>query len=236
MADVILVHGAMHGGWCWGPVEARLHAAGHRTVAPTLTGCGDRAHLLAREVGPHTHVEDVIASAFMEDVRNAVLVVHSYAGVLLGPVVERAGDRIAAVMAIGAFLVEPGEALADVEPDAVADRYRAIAERDGAGWRVPASTAFLNQWAVPADLRPWVGARLTDFPLRCVEEAVTFDPAPLARLPRHYVEHTDPPLTSLDASVERARATGWMLHTIPTGHDAMLTDPDETAALIDSLT
>ena len=235
MTDVLLVHGAMHGGWCWRPVEERLRARGHRTHAPTLTGCGDRAHLLTPEVSPALHVEDVVAVAEMEDLRDAVLVAHSYAGVLVGPIVEQAAGRVGAVVVLGAFLADPGESLASVEPDDVLERYRAIAASDGDGWRVPASTAFLEQWAVPEKLRPWVGERLTDFPLRCVEEAVHYDPAPLAALPRHYIEHTAPTMASLGVSIERARAMGWTMHEIATGHDAMLAEPDGLAALLVSI-
>lgn len=235
MADILLVHGAMHGGWCWRSVEDRLRAAGHRTVAPTLTGCGDRAHLRSPEVGPATHVEDILATLFMEDMRSALLVAHSYAGVLLGSVVEQAEGRVGSVMAIGAFLVDPGEALTDVEPPSVVDRYRSLAADNEAGPYVPPTPAFLEQWAVPEVLRPWVGERLTGFPIRCVDEAIHFDPAPLANLPRHYVAHTAPALPSLAPSVQRARERGWEMHELATGHDVMLALPDDTASVIDAV-
>ena len=172
---------------------------------------------------------------FMEDMRNALLVVHSYAGVLLGPVVERAEGRVGSVMAIGAFLIDPGEALADVEPPAVVDRYRALAADNEIGPYVPPTPAFLEQWAVPEALRPWVGERLTDFPIRCVDETIHFDPGPLANAHRHYVEHTAPALPSLATSVERARERGWQMHEVATGHDVMLALPDETASIIDAV-
>ena len=97
----------MHGGWCWRPVEALLREAGHVAHAPTLTGMGDRAHLLSPQVGLDTHVRDVVATLRMEDVRDGVLVLHSYAGVLAGPVVEQAQERVGRVVAMGAFLVDP---------------------------------------------------------------------------------------------------------------------------------
>jgi hypothetical protein len=57
----VLVHGGRHGGWCWRPVARRLRAARHEVFTPTLTRLGDRAHLLSREVGLVTHVEDIVA-------------------------------------------------------------------------------------------------------------------------------------------------------------------------------
>lgn len=232
MATFVLIHGAMHGGWCWRPVEALLREAGHEAHAPTLTGMGERAHLLSPEVGVDTHVADILATLRMEDVRDGVLVLHSYAGVLAGPVVQAAADRVGRVVAMGAFLADPGECLADVEPPEVVRRYRQIVADDGHGWRVPASPAFMDQWSVPAHLRDFVGPRLTDFPARCVDDRVAYDRAVLDALPRDYVEHTAPPLASLAATVGRARDRGWRMHQVATGHDLMLEDPSGTARLL----
>ena len=232
MATFVLVHGAMHGAWCWRPVEERLRAAGHRCHAPTLAGCGDRAHLLTRETSPTTHVDDLLAALFMEDLSEVVLVLHSYSGVLAGPVVERAGGRIARVVGAGAFLADPGQSAADMEPAEVMTRYRHLVDTQGDGWRVPASPGFVHQWGVPPDLEQFVGERLTDFPARCVTDAVHFDPAPLAALPGDYVVHTAPAMQSLEASATMARARGWRMHEIHTGHDMMLVDPDATARLL----
>jgi len=232
VATFVLIHGAMHGGWCWRPVEALLRRAGHEAHAPTLTGMGDRAHLLSPDVGLDTHVRDVLATLRMEDVHDAVLVLHSYAGVLAGPVVHRAEGRVGRVVAAGAFLVRPGESLADVEPPDVMDRYRRLVAEQGQGWRVPASPAFMDQWSVPEHLRPVVGPRLTDFPARCVDDRVAYDRAVLDALPRDYVEHTAPPLASLAGTMERARVDGWRMHRIATGHDLMLEDPAGTARLL----
>jgi pimeloyl-ACP methyl ester carboxylesterase len=232
VATFVLIHGAMHGGWCWRPVEALLRGAGHEVHAPTLTGCGDRAHLATPATGVGTHVDDVLATLRMEEVREGILVLHSYSGVLAGPVADAAGDRLSRVVAMGAFLAGPGESLGDVEPPEVAARYRRLAAGSPDGWRIPASAEFLAQWSVPDPLRDSVGRRLTDFPLRCVEEPVMHDPAPLAALPRDYVEHVSPRLHSLDGSVDRARREGWRMHRIATGHDLMLADPAGTARLL----
>ncbi len=231
MSTYLLVHGAMHGAWCWSEVIGLLESAGHEAIAVTLTGQGERADELTPDVGVADHVEDVVTAAGDRD--GIVLVAHSYSGVLLGPVVERLRGRVRSVVAAGAFLVEPGESLLDVEPEATARRYLEIAAQAGDGWRVPASTAFLDQWAVtdPA-LREFVGSRLTDFPLRCATDPVDFDPAPLASVPRHYLEHTDPPLASLGLSIERASDTGWRMNTIRTGHDLMLTAPTACAHVL----
>ena len=42
----VLVHGAWHGGWCWKKIKPLLKARGHTVYTPTLTGLGERSHLL----------------------------------------------------------------------------------------------------------------------------------------------------------------------------------------------
>ena len=236
MATTVLVHGAMHGGWAWAAVADRLRAEGHTVFTPTLTGQGDRRGGLSPSVGVPTHVADLTELLWFEDLHDVVLVLHSYAGVLAGPVVEACADRIRSVVYAGAFVVRPGESLADVEPPAVAERYREAAEEHGDGWRIPATSAFLAQWAVtdPA-LLACVGPRLTDFPLKSVTDAVAFDPEPLAAVPRTYLAHPPPPRPSLADSRATAVADGATLRTIAAGHDMMLADPDGTAALLSEL-
>ncbi len=233
MKTFVLVHGAMHGGWCWQPVAQSLRAAGHEVYAPTLTGLAERRQSLTPETGVETHVRDLTDLLWFEDLHDVTLVLHSYAGVLAGPVAERARDRLSAIVFLGAFVTGPGQCLLDVEPPDVAARYRRIAEEQGDGWLIPASPAFLGQWGIPDRLHEFVGARLTDFPLRCQIEPTGYDPSALDSLPCTYVWHTDPPLDSLEGSRETARAWGWPVREIPYGHDMMLQAPGETASVLE---
>jgi len=226
----------MHGGWCWRDVSARLRAAGHTVYAPTLTGQGDRRHQLTRDVGVATHVDDLTELLWFEDLHEVHLGLHSYAGVLAGPVVEHGRERIAAVLYLGAFLVNSGECLLDVEPPETATRYQELAASQGDGYRIPATDAFLDQWGVTdTATRAWVGPRLTDFPLKCATDTVTYDESTLAAVRQVYVRHTDPPLGNLEVSWSRAVAAGWETHDVACGHDLMLAAPDATAALLASL-
>ncbi|WP_432152238.1 alpha/beta fold hydrolase [Streptomyces sp. bgisy029] len=237
MGTYVLVHGAMHGGWCWRSVRDLLSRAGHQVFTPSLTGQGEHAHLLGPDIGVATHVEDVAGLLRYEDLSDVHLVLHSYAGVLAGPVAERAAGRLASVTFLGAFLVRPGECLLDVEPPETAQRYRALAAAGGEGWYLPADASFLAQWGITdEELAAWVAPRLTAFPLRCQTDAVDFDPAPLAALPASYVRHTRPPLPSLERSEDRARAHGWDVHSLRTGHDMMLESPEATARLLTGIT
>ena len=92
MATYVLVHGAWHGGWCWGRVTPLLRAAGHVVYTPTLTGLGERAHLLSPAIDLGTHVEDVVRVLHYEDLSDVVLVGHSYGGMVITGVAECARD------------------------------------------------------------------------------------------------------------------------------------------------
>ncbi|MEU8825637.1 alpha/beta hydrolase family protein [Streptomyces sp. NPDC048636] len=235
VATFVLVHGAMHGGWCWAQVRRRLTAAGHEVFTPSLTGQGERRDALTREVGPATHVRDLTDLLWFEDLTDVHMVLHSYAGVLAGPLAEAAIGRLASLTYLAGFVVEPGECLLDVEPSRVADRYRQLARDQGEGWFLPPAPAFLEQWGIPDDRRAHVGERLTAFPLRCQTEPVHYAPAPLTALPLTYLRHTRPPLESLDLSYARAVRAGWDIREIACGHDVMLAEPDRTAELLEAI-
>jgi pimeloyl-ACP methyl ester carboxylesterase len=232
MATFVLVHGAMHGGWSWNRVRRQLTGLGHEVFTPTLTGLGDRRQSLAPGVGVETHIVDLTDLLYFEDLWEVHLVLHSYAGVLAGPVIERAFDRISSVTFLGAFLVEDGQSLLDVEPPEVRARYLELATEAGQGWRIPADDSFLTQWGVPQDLQPIVGPRLTDFPLRCATDPVRYDGTALLSVRRSYIRHTDPSLSSLERSYDRAVQLGCVTFDIACGHDAMLDDPAGTVALL----
>src|ERR1700754_2319470 len=102
MATYVLVPGGGHGGWCYGPVARRLRAAGHETYALTLTGVGERAHLLRPGIDLNTHIQDVTAVLYYEDLRDVILVGHSYGGMVITGVADRASDRIGKVVYLDA--------------------------------------------------------------------------------------------------------------------------------------
>jgi pimeloyl-ACP methyl ester carboxylesterase len=236
MATFVLVHGAMHGGWCWRDVQRRLEQEGHVVHCPTLTGQGDRRSGLTPDVGIETHVHDIAELLWFEDLSNVHLVLHSYAGVLAGPLAERAGRRLSSIVYLGAFVTGPGQSLLDVEPPEVAEHYRRQVAEAGEGWFLPATDAFLQQWGIDDEgQRQWVGPRLTDFPFRCQMESTQFDPGPLERLRKVYVAHTDPPLPSLGRFAKAALTAGWESHELACGHDMMLAAPDATADVLERI-
>src|SRR5713101_4428932 len=111
MATFVLVQGGWVGGWYWKRVTPLLSAAGHEVFAPTLTGLGERAHLAAPDIGLETHIQDVLGVLTYEDLSNVVLVGHSYGGMVITGVAERAPERLAHLVYFDAFVPTDGQAL-----------------------------------------------------------------------------------------------------------------------------
>jgi pimeloyl-ACP methyl ester carboxylesterase len=93
MATFVLVHGAWLGGWCWQRVAPHLRRSGHEVYTPTLTGLGERAHLLSRDVGLDTHVQDIVGVLECEDLLEVVLVGHSFGGMVVSCRWDRRAGR-----------------------------------------------------------------------------------------------------------------------------------------------
>ena len=231
----VLVPGAFHGGWVWDPVADELQRRGHRAIPMTLTGLGERKDLLSPEVGVDTHVADVVDAVISQDLTDVTLVLHSYSGVLAGPVVDQAEGRVARVVLAAGFLAHPGESNFSVEPPESVEAFTRLADEQGEGWRIPVQRAFLERWGITdPELVDYVWPRLTDFPLRCSTDPVSYDAGKLADLPRTYIVHTAPPLPALSQSIARATDGGWRLRSIAAGHDFMLEKPQATADLLES--
>ena len=113
-AIFVLVHGAWHGGWCYARVAALLRARGHTVFTPTLTGQGERAHLLSGSINLSTHIEDVLGVFRCEQLNGVVLAGHSYGGMVVTGVADRIAQHIRALAYLDAFIPEDGQSLFDI--------------------------------------------------------------------------------------------------------------------------
>src|SRR5918996_4023353 len=114
MATYVLVHGGGHGGWCYGKVAPILRAAGHDVYTPTMTGVGERSHLVGSDVDLDLHIRDITAVLHYEDLRDVILVGHSYGGMVITGVADRAADRIGRLVYLDAANPVNGQSLVDV--------------------------------------------------------------------------------------------------------------------------
>ena len=228
MADFVLVHGAWHGAWCWSRVLPPLWAAGHRAFAVSLTGVGERAHLLSKHVTLDTHIADVASVIEAEELLDAVLVGHSYAGIVITGVADRLAARLRHLVYVDAAVPLPGESWSSGHSaETQATRRRAIAE---SGVLLPPDPSLFG--LAGAD-RAWVARRLTPQPGGVYDAPLHFDAARVAALPRTFVDCNAPALATIAVMRQRVRAEpGWTVAEITTGHDPMVSAPQ---ALIEIL-
>jgi pimeloyl-ACP methyl ester carboxylesterase len=224
MATFVLVHGAWHGSWCWARVRRALLDRGHQIFTPTLTGVGERSHLLSRDIDLQVHVDDVVNLIRWEDLDSVILCGHSYGGCVISGVADAMPDRIAALVYLDAFLADDGESLHDLLPDEQREMQLSLAKEHGEGWRVPPIPAEI--FNVNARDRNWVDRQCTPQPLATFQQKVRLSrgPSPIART--HYIYASGWEGTPFTGSYQRAKARGWTASEIACGHDIMLDNPE----------
>jgi pimeloyl-ACP methyl ester carboxylesterase len=228
MSDFILVHGAWHGAWCWKRILPGLRAAGHRAFPVPLTGTGERAHLLSPAIRLSTHIEDVAAVIEAEELEGAILVGHSYAGMVITGVADRLAGRLAHLVYLDASVPLPGESWSSPHPPAVIEaRRKAIAETGA----IPPPDPVI--FGLAGDDAAWVARRQRPHPGGVYEDPLTFDAARIAALPRTFIDCHAPALETIAPSRRRARTQpGWRHAEIATGHDPMISAPDALLAIL----
>jgi len=229
----VLVHGAWSGGWCYYKVAARLRAHGHIVFTPTLTGQGERTHLLSGFVNLSLHIEDILAVLHYEQLHGVVLAGHSYGGMVITGVADRAPERIAALAYLDAFLPEDGQSLFDINVPANSQRFLAAAGAHG-GLAVPAPpAAFFNVNAEDAER---VDRLASPHPLACFTEKISLIGAHKKIVKRVYVHGTVLPRESpFKPFYERvSKDPTWTAHTLACGHHVMLDEPARVTEILES--
>jgi pimeloyl-ACP methyl ester carboxylesterase len=232
----VLVHGAWHGGWCWGKVAERLRAAGHRVFTPTLTGLGDRAHLIAPNVGLSTHVEDVISIIEMEDLSDVVLVGHSFGSAVIGGVADARAERIRRLVFLDSFLVRSGQSpFSQLPPEMVEARKAAAIKTPSVFGETlamppPAPSVFGINDAKDA---AWVAARLKPHPIKSYEDRLELKRPLGAGRPSTYIACTNPDYRAVMGTRQWVQSQpDWTYLELATGHDAMILAPDALAEML----
>jgi pimeloyl-ACP methyl ester carboxylesterase len=209
-------------------VRRLLAAEAHGVFTPTLTGVGERSHLLSRDVGLDTHIADVANLMIWENLRDVVLVGHSYGGVVARHVADRMPDRIRSLIYLDAFVPENGKALLDYMPDN-GKSSRELAAAYGDGWKLPPIPASVL--AVNAADAAWVDRQCTMHPLSSFEAPAQISGACDGIANIGYILGTgfDSPLGQFHASAGERR---WWREELACGHDVMLDMPNELTSLL----
>ena len=219
-APIVLVHGAWHGGWCWRKLLSVLRKAGRETFAPTLTGLGERSHSLNAEIDLSTHISDVAAVLEYEDLNGVVLVGHSYGGMVISGVAEKAGPRLSHLVYLDAFVPEDGKALQDYAP---------VLRTRADGWRIPVPNGPRGFGVTDEDDIAWVQSRLGDQPIRTFTQPIALSSQIL--IPKTYIQCSEAPF--FKEAAKRAKEKGFRYHDLlSAGHDAMITRPEDLAQIL----
>jgi pimeloyl-ACP methyl ester carboxylesterase len=235
MATYVLVHGGGHGGWCYDKVSDRLRADGHVVYAPSLTGCGDRRHLMSDKVDLHLHVTDVVNLLHAHDLRDVILVGHSYGGMVVTGIADQAHDRVGKLVFLDAANPRNHQSLVDVSGPVIEATRPHGQVVDGVELVLipfPGSGSFYGV-TDPADLA-WMDERLTPHAWRCFEQPLDLrHEDELWAIPQFHIVCTSTIPGRGAEMVEKARADG-RLWDIDTGHDLMITEPQQvTEALLE---
>jgi pimeloyl-ACP methyl ester carboxylesterase len=228
MGTFVLVHGAWHGGWCWRFVRPLLR--GHEVFAPSLTGLGERKHLARPDIDLDTHVEDVVSLLEMEDLHDVVLVGHSYGGMVITGVADRAHARIRRLVYLDAFVPESGKCALDYVVPARAARMREEGEKAGSVTPPPLSLWGLTQ---PEHLE-FVKPREARHPYRTMSQRISLkNRSEIDRLEKTFIYCSSPATGSFDEFAAKYRDDPrWDFHELKTGHDAMILMPEALAAIL----
>ena len=240
MANFVLVHGAWHGGWCWRRVTDALARGGHTAHAVTLTGLGERAHLLSSSITLETHISDVINTIEAQELDDVVLAVHSYAGMLGTAVADRLPGRLRHLVYVDAVVPRPGESWSSTHASATREQRLAAAQASPVYSFPPPDPAIFG---LADDDYQWVRRRQTPHPGHTYTAPLDFDPRRVAAVPRTFVNCTRPTLATID--VIRTRVVdpkfwdgAWLggggarVVELQTGHDPMISAAGELTQLL----
>jgi pimeloyl-ACP methyl ester carboxylesterase len=231
----VLVHGAYHGAWCWKGVAKRLRALGHEVYTPTLTGLGERSHLMAIRPTLEMFIEDVAQVIRFEDLTDVILVGHSFAGSVVSALADRMPEKLAHLVYLDAQVLLSGQAPADTAPPEAIRTYKQRAQASGYV-SIPSPPVENFGISDPA-MAEWVRAHVTPHPYQTYFDRLELK-HPLGNgLRATYVAVTGPlfPNTAISRQVAREQP-GWAYLEIPTGHDAMLLMPEELTTMLNDFT
>jgi pimeloyl-ACP methyl ester carboxylesterase len=236
VATYVLVHGGGHGGWCYQRVARLLQAAGHVVYTPTLSGLGERSGQRRDEVDLALHTRDVAAVLHYEDLRDVILVGHSYGGMVITGAADLAIDRVGKLVFLDAATPRNGQSLVDVAGPVI-NAVRPMGEVvDGVELvLLPAPDAGLLYGVTDPDDLAWMAERLTGHPWKCFEQPLSLtNEAALWAIPQFHIICSSTLATRDRTLMARARAEG-RLWEIDTGHDLMITEPHKTAEALEQV-
>lgn len=224
----VLVHGAYGGGYVWKYVAARLRAKGHRVYAPTLTGLGDKSHLMSKDIRLETHVMDVVNLIRWEDLRNVTLVAHSYGGWPVSAVPEHVGEAVGSIVFLDAFMPSDGQKGLDLNsPQSRAAVLDALKRGEVSRPPTPSTSAGMSA----AD-REWLQKKATPQPIGVSLDRIKLTGARERIAKKAYIRARNFANPNFDEFYDRCKAAGWAVFDVPSGHNVQVEMPDRLTEIL----
>lgn len=225
----VLVHGTSHGGWCWVHVARLLRAEDHDVFTPTLTGVGERSHLMRAEIDLDTHVTDVVNLINWEGLKEVVLCGHSYGGWIISGVVERIPERIGSIVYLDAFLPEDGQRGLDLQ----SPHSKEAVEQAVKNAEISRPAGSAARYGINDNDLAWVDSLLTPQPVGVSLQPIRLTGARERVAKKAYVLATAYANPSFVAAYDKLKVDPtWRLFELPCGHEAMIDMPDRVAEIL----
>ena len=227
----LLIHGAWHGGWVWNEISEILRYQRYSVSTPTLTGLGEKKHLLSSKITIETFIEDIVNHIIFENLNNIILVGHSFAGSVISGVADRLKDRIQKLIYFDAMILIDGQKPFDISPKETVEQRIELAKKFGNNISIPAPSAdAFGVFDIKKSLL--LEEKLTPHPLSAFQSKLILKNEVGNGIPLSYIFCTKPVYKSLESSREVVRKMKWPIFELNAGHDAMLTHPKETLNLL----
>jgi pimeloyl-ACP methyl ester carboxylesterase len=221
MANFLLVHGAFQGGWVWGKVADLLRTRGHEVHTPTLSGCGYLAKDVSQDINLEDYIADIRKYFEFEDLREIVLVAHSFSGMICGALMMQIPERIRHAVFVDAVIPQAERSFADIADEPFRQMLEKHRQEDGTvrPWPLPL-------FGVTGPEVAWFTTRLRPFSHKAFLAPFpgSFNPR---LVPTSYITCRETSSPFIRKMAEKAKENNLPLQEINSGHCPMVSCPRE---------
>jgi pimeloyl-ACP methyl ester carboxylesterase len=216
----VLVHGAWHGGWCWRAVADILASLGHQVFTPTLTGLGERSHLMSHAITLDTHIDDIVSLFERERLSDVILCAHSYGGWPVSGALEYISSQVSAIVFLDAHVPEDGE-----RGVTKSHHRQKIETAMNAGIPYTEPPLACEFWVKPEN-RAYVQSKMTGQPVGVSQQPIRLTGARERIANKMYIRADGFPSKTFNDYRDTVRGRGWETESVPCGHDVMIDEPE----------